>query len=343
MRDEEKLRDALSTIAGRAPDPGPVAAGITARTRAHRQRRGLLVASAAAVSGVGVAVAAWPRTPAPVPTPQPGVPAVSGPPAGTRAPIGYRPAWLPAGFAEVSRIGSVPGSGPVSQTRSWRRGTDPDDQIHLFLLPRSAFDPAGFDAVTLGGRRAWAAPGPGKVWVEVDDGLMLSVSVGRSDRTGQVARRVAASIEPDPGAVVAVSLAFGWVPDRFTGTVIAGQSGTADRAGEMLRRNGKDGGRVAVEAELVWEVSTAKGEPVTLRGLPGALYPGDPDRGCPDLPAAHATCGGLPPFARVEVQPGRLLRVTIGPGYEVTRAELTRIIEEITLGAAPDTSWLPPR
>ncbi|GIE31820.1 hypothetical protein Ait01nite_048650 [Actinoplanes italicus] len=329
------LRDALATVADRAHDPGPVAAGIAARARAHRQRRGLLVASAAAVTGTGVAVAVWPRTPTKILPDR--KPAVSPRPTATRAPVGYRPGWLPAGLTEVGRMGTVPGTGPVSQTRTWQRGADGDDMVHLFLVPRSQFDPSGFDPLTLGGRRAWAYPGPGKVWVEVDDRSFLSVSVGRSDRTGQVARQVAASIEPDPSAVAEVSLAFGWLPETFTGPVSAGLSGTAVRWHEVLRRDR------AIEAELVWEVSTAKGEPVTLRGRPGAIHLGDTHLGCPDLPARLSACRGASASARVDLGDGRLLRVMIGAGYAVSRTDLIRITEDLIVGPEPDTTWLPAR
>jgi hypothetical protein len=335
MKDDEMLRDALLTIADRAHDPGPVAAGIAARARAHRQRRGLLVASAAAVTGAGVAVAVWPRTPASV-LPQV-APAVSHTPAGTVAPLSHRPGWLPAGLAEVRRMGTVPGSGKVTQTRTWQRGADPNDMVHLFLVPRPDFEPHGYQTLTLGGRRAWAYPGPGKVFVEVDRNAILAMSVGRSDRTGEVARRVAASIEPDPSSVVGVSLAFGWVPERFTGPVRTELSGTATRPHEILRLD------ASVEAELVWEVSTSKGEPITLRGRPGSIHLGDPGVGCPDLPGNAVACRGMSAFARVELDDGRLLRVMIGPGETVSRAELIRITEELVLGPEPDTSWLPRR
>ncbi|MEU4619673.1 hypothetical protein AB0G04_06810 [Actinoplanes sp. NPDC023801] len=329
------LRDALHTIAGRAHDPGPVAARVAARARAHRQRRGLLVASAAAVAGAGAAVAVRPRTPGPD---LPRVtPTASGPPAGTRAPLAFRPGRLPAGFAEIRRMGTVPGSGPVSQTRTWQRGTDPEDMVHLFLVPRSQFDTFGFESLTLGGRRAWANAGPGKIWVEVDEKSMVSVSVGRSDRTGRLAREIAASIEPDPGAGVAVSLSFGWLPDRFTGPVSAELSGTADRWQEILRMDR------AIQAELVWEVSTSKGEPVTLRGRPGWIHPGDPDAGCPDLPGNAVACRGMSAFARIDLGQNRLLRVLVDPGATVNRTELVRITEELTLGPEPDTAWLPRR
>jgi hypothetical protein len=332
MRDEEMLRDALSTIAGRAHDPGPVADGIAARARSHRQRRGLLVASAAAVTGVASAAALWPRPHAPQP---PAV--VTSPSPSTVTPIAYRPTWLPAGFAEVSRART----GPVSQTRTWQRGDDPDDRILLFLVPRSGFDPAGFESTMLGGRRAWVVPGPGKVWVEADDDLMISVSVPRSDTDGQVTRRVAASIVPDPGAVAAVSLSFGWLPERFTGPVTAELSGTAGRWRESLRLSRAP--LSPIEAELVWETSTSKGTPTTLRGRPGWLYLSEPDAGCPDLPQTEYTCPDFSAFARVDLEGGQLLRVKIRMGYEVSRAELIRIFEEIVLGPAPDTSWLPRR
>ncbi|MEU4154891.1 hypothetical protein [Actinoplanes sp. NPDC026670] len=330
MRDEDMLRDVLSTIAGRAHDPGPVAAGITARARAHRQRRGLLVASAAAVTGVAGAVALWPRPH------NPQAPAVAPSPApSAEPPISYRPAWLPAGFVEVSRSSA----GPATQTRTWQRG---DDRILLFVTPRSEFDPAGFESVILGGRQAWAHQGPGKVFVEVGDGLVVSVSVPRTDSDGAVARKVAASIVPDPGAVAVVSLSFGWLPARFVRPVRAELSGTADRWREAIRVDGSPEALNMIEAELVWEWSTSKGTPATLRGLPGAVYLGDPNVGCPDLPGAEKTCPTFSAFATVDLGGGRILRIKIGLGYEVSRTELIRITNEIVLGPAPDTSWLPP-
>jgi hypothetical protein len=240
---------------------------------------------------------------------------------------------LPAGFTEVRRMGTVPGTGPVSQTRTWQRGADREDMISLFLVPRSQFDTSGFESLTLGGRRAWGYPGSGKVFVEVGTDAIVSVSGGRSDRTGQVARQLAASIEPDPSAAVGVSLSFGWVP--FTGTVSAELSGTTARWREVLRLDR------AIEAELVWEVSTSKGEPITLRGRPGSIHTGDPDVGCPDLPGNAMACRGMSAFARVELDGGRLLRVMIGQGETVSRADLIRITEELAVGPEPDTAWLP--
>lgn len=329
MRDEDMLRDALSAIAGRAHDPAPVAAGIEARARAHRQRRGLLVASAAAVTGVAGAAALWPRPhtpqpPAVIPTPSPSA----------TLPVSYRPTWLPDGFVEVSRSGT----GPESQTRTWQRG---DDRILLFLTSRSRFDPAGFQPAVLGGRRAWVVPGPGKVWVETGDGLMAGVSVPRLDPTGETTRRIAASIVPDPGAVAAVSLSFGWLPERFGGPISAELSGTSEHWHETLRVGGSPEALTAIEAELLWEISTSKGTPATMRGLPGFVHLGDSGVGCPDLPASASNCPEFSAFARVEFAGSRILRVKIGMGYEVSRAELIRIMDEIVLGPEPDTSWLP--
>ena len=150
-------------------------------------------------------------------------------------------------------------------------------------------------------------------------------------------RQVAASIEPDPSAVAEVSLAFGWLPATFTGPVSAELSGTAGRWREVLRRDR------AIEAELVWEVSTAKGEPVTLRGRPGAIHLDRTDVGCPGLPARLSACRQASASARVDLGGGRLLRVMIGAEYTVSREDLIRITEDLVVGPEPDTTWLPAR
>jgi hypothetical protein len=179
------------------------------------------------------------------------------------------------------------------------------------------------------------------VWMEAGDGLMISVSVPRSDTDGRVTRRVAASIVPDPGVVAAVSLSFGWLPERFTGPVhrraeryrrpVAGKPPARRRSGQRGRGGTRLRG-VHVEGD-----ADDPARPVR------SPLPRPPARRVPRPPPERVEVRIFRAFARADLDGGRLLRVKIGLGYEVSRAELIRIIEEIVIGPAPDTSWLPRR
>ncbi|MEV0898243.1 hypothetical protein [Actinoplanes sp. NPDC049802] len=345
---DEMLRDALTSIADRAHDPGPVAAGIAALARVRRQRRGLLVAAAAvAGTAAGTAVLLRPAAEraAPVAAPPTPSPTVSKTPAETRVPLLYRVGWVPTGYAETGRTATLPGTGPGRQTRSWQRGDDDTDLIHLFLQPRTEDALAGRTQGTIGGRRCWQTTDPEQplqIFLDAGDGMLLGVFVVKAADRAKTARRVADSIEPDGASVCAVSLVFGWLPERLTGPVTASING--DRSGwtESLSLESGEG---RLDVTLLREVSTPKGEPATLRGVPGTVLMGGEIQDCgdaisppPDDPAA--TCRGrVASSARIDLGGTRILRVTTRA--EVTREELIRIMNELVLGPKPDVSWLP--
>ncbi|MBW6438673.1 hypothetical protein KZ829_33595 [Actinoplanes hulinensis] len=344
---DNMLRDALTTIADRAHDPGPVAARITARTRVHRQRRGLLVAAAAVAgttAGTAVLLGRTPRVVSDPPSVSPPVsPSISPLPAptGTRVPLLFRAAWMPTGYAETARDATLPGA-PVRQARSWQRG---DDVIHLFLHPRTEEELAGRTTSTIGGRRAWLTDNPGQplqVHLDAAEGMLLGIAIDKAGDRARTAQRIAASIEPDGVSECAVSLALGWLPDRLTGTVTASLNGTRTDWSESLIL---ESGQGRLDVSLAREVSTPKGEPATLRGVPGTVFMGGEIKDCgdavvPPTDGPPATCRGrVASSARIELGGSRILRVTTWA--EVTRDELIRIMNELVVGPEPDVSWLP--
>ncbi|KHD73390.1 hypothetical protein [Actinoplanes utahensis] len=352
-----ELHDALLTIAGRAHDPAPLATRIMTRSRNQRQRRSLLVAAAAAGTAAAGGIAAWPRRPAPPapPATTAGLPSSPAPslspspsagPAAARATMLYRPTWMPTGYAETSRVATVPGTGPVAQTRSWLRGSDEEHPIHLFLGARTADSVTGMKPGTLGGRKAWLNPdgaNPHQVSVEVGDGLILNVSVHQEKDRVEIARHVAASIRPDGQSAVAVSLSFGWLPENCGGPLQVDVNGTGRAYDQALRRRETGGeDRDAVEAlltSLTWPDRDA--EKVTLRGRPGLLWAYEEAPCSSDSPAGSATsCGFRVPNAVVDLG-GRRLHVRLMPWASKRREDLIRVVDEIRIGPAPDVSWLP--
>lgn len=349
-----ELHDALADIAGRAHDPAPLAARIMAGSRTRRQRRGLLVAAAAAGTVAAGAVAVWPRRPenpapptlsvpsGPTSAPAP-VPSPSGSPIVSHALMVYRPTWMPTGYVEVSRLASVPGTGPIDQTRSYERAGDADHPIHLFLAPRDPALTAGMTATTLGGRRAWLnrdPQNPAHVLMEVDNDLVLSIAVHREKDRAEIARHIAASIRPDAQSAISSALAFGWLPETSRGTVTMGLDGTALRFEQTL----KSTGTTSVEASISWRKYPAgDAERLTLRGRPARLRPGK-EVPCPATPPPDGTiaCGTALPYALVDLGGGRTLHVSLpGKVTPSSRADLIRVVEEIRIGRDPNVSWLP--
>ncbi|MBB2941197.1 hypothetical protein FB565_000901 [Actinoplanes lutulentus] len=338
---DDVLRGLFTDVADQAHDPVALAPAILTRARVRRQRRGLL-AAAGTTAVLGAATSAvWPRprdgAPAPaIATPSSAVPSPSIP--DPRVRMKYRPSWLPKGFVEVSRI-----AGPVSQTRSFRRGGPESlELIHLFL--DAGPEPRG-KRTTLGGRTAWLTRNPDdqtQVTLDVGDGRKLGIAVVDAQDRAEIARHVAAKIVEDGSAVAEISLGFGWYPERFSrGAPEVSIDGTRNSWTEVLRL--KDGGRMLFEVELGADHPRPDGgERSTLRGRPAWVYEGGlADPSCPpSTPEQEITCGVSTAQTRVELGRGRILSLRQG-AEDLAVDEMKRIVTELRLGPAPDTSWLP--
>ncbi|MEJ3749084.1 hypothetical protein WEI85_38195 [Actinomycetes bacterium KLBMP 9797] len=362
MNEDDMIRAALTTIADRAPNPGRLAARLTAPERVDRRRRNLLMVTGAAaattaVAGVGGAALLSRRgsglapggalgtspesTPGGEPTPRPG---------NRRVPMRYRTTWLPDGFIENSRRVTVRGPAPGAQMRSWTRRTMPPRHkgdataahdgvayglIHLGL---SAAGVSGTNrrATTVNGKPAWVATDPQMVpqvvW-QPEPGVYLALSVvhGLGDQI-EVASRMASSVVADTSGGCEVSLDFGWLPPgRDSARQQAEISGTPDGWEQTITVLTGSGNPSVTATLRPAQPAASGGQPATLRGRSGLILVG-----------ADRYAGS---WAQVDFDNGRQLWVNLSPadlGHQpaTTREDLVRIVDELRIGPVPYTGWL---
>jgi hypothetical protein len=216
MISEGRVREALDQRAAMAPDVNRVLEGLSAKRRAHRNRRfagaaGLLVA-VLVVCGLG-----WLKS---QPDPPPPVLSKTGA-------VGYAPTWLPPGYRESGRSTTWTwkgmghprwAAGPVMAeqsgqglTRQWKDGgvTDNDSALALTLTvqehddyPMSPVeDYYELSDVKVNGRPAKQISGLGTCFLhwrsEYDDILMVSFD-GPKETRCETAKRVARSVRSGP-------------------------------------------------------------------------------------------------------------------------------------------------
>ena len=138
MNEDDEIFAALERIAFQAPQPDRVVAGLSARLRAHRQRRALLALGGATVGAAAVGVPVFfvlrpdGGTPTPVAVPLSAQPEPSPRAGNTWAPLLMRPTWLPDGVSEISRLART--GGRPRQSRLWA------DQTYRDLMLASTGD-----------------------------------------------------------------------------------------------------------------------------------------------------------------------------------------------------------
>ncbi|WP_378027980.1 hypothetical protein [Actinoplanes sp. GCM10030250] len=303
--DEKRISDAYEAIAALAPTSHGLEARITARARAHRQRRLLLTAGAAtAVAAVGVPLTLKERRPETAP---------AGAPSVIEAPLMFTPSWFPDGVTEQYRSvrfdtatgpepGVVAGAGRGA-ARSWLPpGVRADTEGPGLVL--YADDRLGDDSgepVDIAGRPGTLQTGDTVqvCWKAGPDWPGLTVAVQGLPDPVDVALRVARSTIHS-SALMNLSMSSPWVPGRFTG-------GT----------------------------TTATVFPAAAGGWQQSLLYCSADY----LQTAEVVVRTGPPPASVIrwlAGPGVSLYVT---GNSVTGAEAGRLIEELRW-TTPDLSWV---
>jgi hypothetical protein len=242
---EDLIRAAQEEQARRAVPESRVLAGLPALRR--RRRRLVLLGAgvtAAAAAVVPVVVLAGPPAVAPVPlspAAAPSVPATGPsvsavvPPVAASLPaqvaLGYRPGWVPAGFAEYVRQADI-GDDDLGPTlvRVWRRSVgagdpwgEPGGQLD-FYVRTDVTDPAaavyrGGEKVDVNGADGWYSPAQGDkksslTWIAGDD-TVLMLATSRLDLRKADLLRVARSVRPDPG-VTTNPVRLRWLPDGWS-------------------------------------------------------------------------------------------------------------------------------
>jgi hypothetical protein len=371
---DDNIREALLRVADRAPHPINVTAAIADRSRAHRQRRALLTAGAAAgvaavaataVSAVtltrprgGASTAAGPTTaagqstpPGTLPSPEP-APRVGN----SWTAMKYRPTWLPENVGEVSRRVTVSGAKPGRQSRTWQvRDSTRGANVVLESGPPSYFDVKGWQPTTVGGAEGW-------VETEVS---------GKGEAASKAAKAKGAPAPSRP-AVSMSRLVWKASAGEWLGVIAIIRGGNdaaavARRVAESVVPDGATGCELFLSfgwlpegagGELAYEVMSMEGTwsaTLTLDGGGHGIFV--------DATVSEET-GALPDTERVTLR-GRTgevrmlgrkssgqAHVAIGHGrgmvvsfqdygsHDVSQADLVRIVDELRVGPNPYLGWI---
>lgn len=234
MVDEQRISDAFQVIAGLAPPPERVRAGIDARARVHRQRRLLLTGAGAATAAVAVGVPLTLRERRTQPVPVPMAPSPSAP-RGARVAMLFAPGWLPAGLGEKFRAVKIEhgtgralgGSRYWYPEGSWYSLADiPPTGVSLSIDERiddNLSEPImvgsvrGKLRVTDGAFLEWQPPGAPN----------MIVSAYGMDDPVEVALRIARSVTATKQTTL-VTMRSPEVPDRYAGYSVACAYPTAE-------------------------------------------------------------------------------------------------------------------
>jgi hypothetical protein len=360
---EDLIRDAQRGMAERAIHPDRVRAALPARAArvARRRRYGALggVATAAAVV-LAVAVPAIAlRGGSPVVAMPPAAPSSASAgrlPAIEPVPLVYRPTWLPAGLTERIRrapLGSAASEEYAGPARLWTAqsvGTDGDGGANgLQLHVRGALnaeDPPANDGVPVdvGGQPGFYHPSPHdqKSYLEwrIDAGTVAMLDEHRLSLSRDDMLRVARSVRPDPGTL-RVPLHIGWLPSGMTPRYaeLSGDSPAAYycmvSAEESLPagptgatgKEGKQGPRQLSVAIAPTTTAPEGGEALTVDGYPARLV-------------ARTEFRQL--FLVVDLGTRGLLTVVANwpDPRPLTRDDLVRIAENVTVEDSADVAWI---
>jgi hypothetical protein len=352
---EDLIRSTQARQAERAVPADRIRSELPKRVaRARRRRRFGVLGAAAAAAAVATAIAVpaltLPRDgagndPVVAAAPSPG----TGQPRSFR--LGYRPAWVPPGFAERIRYADLEdpadGFGPTV-LRVWKKQVGRGDpwggtELTLYVRtavadPGTAMDTSG-QKVDINGVRGYYTPAHDEknssVNWSLDAHTVLMLTADHLDIAQPDLLRMARSVRPDPG-LVTVPVRLRWLPAgwRTTNVTVSGPSAATWR-GEVAaakpapepttsadRRKRKDAATNPV-GSLTVEVGDTTAAPDggttgTVGGRP-ARYPVRTDVPGQSLRYLVVDLGG-----------GRMLTL-IGDGGGITVDDLTRIAEQVDI------------
>ncbi|MEU4689383.1 hypothetical protein [Actinoplanes sp. NPDC023714] len=256
MMIEDLIRAAQQEQAGRAVPESRVLAGL--RPARRRRTRRLALASAAGAALAAAAIVAVPVfvLPGPAVVPPAPLPPAAAPPSPSALPsvapttvapfrglpLGYRPGWVPDGFAEHLRQAWIEQDafGPTLM-RVWKTGVgsgDPWGGTALSLYVRTAVDDpaASMDRsgqrVDVGGHDGWYTPAQGDSkssvnWV-IGEHTVLTLAASHLDIAKADLLRMARSVRPESG-VSSSPLTLNWLPDGWTPTSLEVSGPSAQR------------------------------------------------------------------------------------------------------------------
>jgi hypothetical protein len=364
----EQLHEALVAIADLAPQPDRLRASLRRRIRLHRQRRTLMLASAAALGAgaVGIPAMFWLRGPRPASV-ESNMPTAAAEPTGSgniRVPLVLRPTWLPEGTVEFSRAAT---RGAVEQRRVWATAAaiealnsgDPDSimgerwvslrivepQPEPTYVPPSPEPTAPASAqrtqepepprppdTTVGGRPAWFESLSENLaslrWLR-EDGASVIVSVSAVEDPIAVAQRIADSVTTDEVAGCETSLRLNWLPPEASQVWDIEVTGWGGGWTQSILT------RATPSTGQDWPIWA---QLATDRSLLGSSIEGDPVT-LRDRPGIASSSGGYGQAA-VELDGGRWLRVLCYAMGSDQRDCAIRVINDIELGPDPYVGWV---
>ncbi|MEU4428761.1 hypothetical protein AB0F81_49815 [Actinoplanes sp. NPDC024001] len=280
MVDEQRISDAYEAIAGLAPSPERVRAGIAARARVHRQRRLLLAGAGVVTAGVavGVPLAAGGRRGAQMPV------ATLPPPVPQDAPLQYTPSWFPPGISEQFRSvrfdtaqGPLLGPQPRAfqgSTRYWlpdgvhytAAGAEPPG---VMLAVNEVPPEGGGETVDIGGLpgNLLVADTASVEWRSGEFGANLLLTVSGLPDPVNLALRMARSVVYT-SALMSVTMRSPWVPSRLAGYTVAAVHPAANGWRQSLTHCSATGGEVV---QIVAESGSVADEFTIHLAQPGTL------------------------------------------------------------------------
>jgi hypothetical protein len=229
MTEVDAVRAAIAAIADEAHPAARIRATLDAHLRRHRQRRLVLrtAGALAVVTAAGSGGLAAYRLARPDESEFPQIP--GGPGGGwLTAGLGWRPAWLPAGYGRTALDTVVDGSRIVATEHVWSRPQRPGELSDAFVSVTAGWsdtyagspETARTDRVDIGSLSAqmltYTDDGGVLLTWQPATGPRLSVSAGSRDaeRDRNLAVRIAKSLRPDT-ATFAVGPRPGWLPETF--------------------------------------------------------------------------------------------------------------------------------
>ncbi|MBB2948253.1 hypothetical protein FB565_008036 [Actinoplanes lutulentus] len=368
MMIEDLIRAAQDQQAARAVPEARILAGLAVARR--RRRRFVAVGAglaATAVAAVPAVMVPALLTPAAV---SPGVvsPTVSGGSSAAASPsvvadpglphlrLGYRPGWVPSGFAEYIRQAGAGGddeAGP-SLVRSWKKSVGTGDpyggrSAQLDFYVRTAVeDPAGMvwsggQKVDIGGADGWYTPAQGDQksslsWI-VGEHTVLMLATSRLDLSKADMLRVARSVRPEPGTNPN-PVTLGWLPTGWqtAGLTVSGPSAGSWRGSLYVVKQGTE----VSEKDKKTPVTVNYGDLTVTVGSETDAPDGGAELTVGGRPARRPTrddsAGRDTLYLVVDLGDNRLLTLA-GEGGGLDLAQLTRIAGGITVDPSGLT-WL---
>ncbi|WP_433833508.1 hypothetical protein ACQP2E_19060 [Actinoplanes sp. CA-015351] len=269
--------------------------------------------------------------------------------------LGYRPGWVPAGFAEyIRQAGAAQDDTGPSLVRSWKRTVGTGDpyngrsaQLDLYVRT-AAEDPAG--AVWTGAQKAdvngadgWYSPAQGDQksslsWI-IDDHTVLMLATSRLDLSKADMLRVARSVRPEAGTNPS-PVTLGWLPTGWqpTGLTVSGPAAASWRGSVYVVKQGTE----ISGKDKKTPVTVNYGELSVTVGARTDAPDGGAELTVAGRPARQPTrddaAGRGTLYLVVDLGGGRLLTL-VGAGGGLDVAQLTRIAANVTVDPTGLT-WL---